>query len=169
LGRKKSKFLTYPAGAFCPYIYEESKYDDWRDFVAEKLSNKKIILHDPRFKSNQLCPGTFTLDDMEGVFKSQIIFHARFKGYEDDGASWEHGAGFMYNLLINKGLLKGEEKLIIYADETNVPFPLHFSSANVTFNNLKTSIDFINSLDSLDKKSWIKIYNRLLDQERARK
>lgn len=154
------KFRTYLAGAFCPY----KDYRDWRDLMHEKVHNKRILLHDPRDESNQLCPATFTIDDARGVLKSDIILHARFKGYEDEGASWEHGIAFGYNL----GNPDKKQKLIIYADETDTPFPLHFGSANVTFNRLETAVDFLNSLDSLEKFEWFQSYNALLDRARSK-
>ena len=105
------KIRTYLAGAFCPY----NKFRDWRDFVSKKLSNQNIELIDPRYSSNQLCPAAFTMDDMlKGVIGSKIIFHYRTAGYEDEGGSWEHGGAFVYNILHQKGLIKGWKKLIIY-------------------------------------------------------
>jgi len=171
------KFKTYLAGAFCPYKFEKKEYPDWRDFVIEKLNNKRIQLYDPRFKSDQLCPATFTIDDAKGVLNSNILLHFRTRGYEDEGASWEHGIAFGVNLynqklkklpnfLIDKSLIF-PSKLVIYADETNVPFPLHFASANLTFNSLETSVKFLNSLKSLRKRDFMPFYMKLMDKERA--
>ena len=158
------KFKTYLAGAFCPY----DKYKDWRDFVSKKLDNPKIELIDPRYSSNQLCPATFTIDDMQkGVLISDILFHYRTRGHEDEGGSWEPGGAFAYNLLQQRGLIRAEKKLIIYADDTAVPFPLHFASANVTFNSLETAVEFLNSLDSFDKSGFMQNWMSLLNKERA--
>ena len=163
--RKMRGIKTYLAGAFCPFVNGEWEYLDWRDFVEEKLNNSLIKLHDPRYKSNQLCPASFTMDDAQGVLDSDVLLHFRTKGYEDEGASWEQGIAFASNLYKQRGFnIKG--KLIIYADDTFVPFPLHFGSANVVFNKLETSIEFLNNLKSLEKKDWIGIYMNLLDKER---
>lgn len=162
-----SRFKTYLAGAFCSYKSKGKKYADWRDFVIEKLNNNHIQLYDPRFKSNQLCPATFTIDDAEGVINSDILLHFRTRGYEDEGASWEHGIAFACNLFYQKGIIKSKKKLIIYADDTNVSFPLHFASANLTFNSLETSVEFLNSLKSLEKQDFMPFYMKLMNRERA--
>ena len=160
-----NKFLTYLAGAFAPY----KDFPDWRDSLHANVTNKKITFYDPRMASRQLCPASFTLDDANGVLDSDIIFHYRIRGYEDDGASLEQGIAFACNLLLqrNPEIESVKPKLIIYADETFVPFPLHFGSANVTFNSLETAVEFLDSLKSLDKKFFMKNYLRLLDRERA--
>lgn len=159
---KEKKFATYLAGAFCPF----KAMEDWRDYVILNTKNKKIKFYDPRIESIQLCPATFTMDDAEGVLNSDILLHFRRRGYEDDGASWEQGIAFACNLL-NARELDVKPKLIIYADETSVPFPLHFGSANVTFNNLETAVRFLNSIKSLEKKDFIDDYLKLLDIERV--
>lgn len=160
------RFKTYLAGAFCPYECKDKKYSDWRDFVSENLNNNHIQLYDPRFESNQLCPATFTMDDAKGVMDSDILLHFRTRGYEDEGASWEHGIAFANNLLYQKKIIKSKEKLIIYADDTNVPFPLHFASANLTFSSLETSVEFLNSLKGLKKKDFMPFYMELMNKER---
>lgn len=159
------KFKTYLAGAFAQY----KKYPDWRDYVLREIKNKRIEFYDPRTASRQLCPASFTMDDANGVLDSDIIFHYKMRGCEDDGASWEHGIGFACNLLLqrNPNIKIIKPKLIIYADETAVPFPLHFGSANVTFSDLEISVEFLNSLKSLGKMDFMKDYLRLLDFERA--
>lgn len=159
---KNKRFLTYLAGAFAPY----KDFKDWRDFVISQTKNKKIAFYDPRIKSRQLCPATFTMDDAEGVLDSDILLHYRMRGYEDEGASWEHGIAFACNLLKERNL-NVKSKLIVYADDTKVPFPLHFGSANLTFNSIETSVEFLNSLNSLEKKDFMKNYLKLLDKERA--
>lgn len=161
---KMGKFKTYLAGAFCPY----NKFKDWRDFVSKRLDNPKIELVDPRYSSNQSCPATFTMDDMvKGVLGSPIIFHYKTRGYEDDGASWEHGGAFAYNIFQQQGLIKGKSKLIIYVDDTAVPFPLHSASASLTFSDLEVGIEFLNGLDSIKKEDYMKHWMDLLDRERA--
>lgn len=160
-----NKFLTYLAGAFAPC----RGFPDWRDYLHTNVDNRRIRFYDPRMASRQLCPASFTLDDANGVLDSDIIFHYRMRGYEDDGASWEHGIAFACNLLLQKNpeIETIKPKLIIYADETAVPFPLHFGSANVTFNGLETAVEFLDSLKSLAKKDFMKDYLRLLDRERV--
>ncbi len=156
------KFQTYLAGAFCRYKNHGKRFDDWRDFVTEKVNNKKIRFYDPRANSRQICPAVFTIDDAKGVLNSDILLHYRTPGFEDEGASWEQGIAFACNLL--KG--KHKKKLIIYADETKVPFPLHFASANVNFSSLETAVEFLNCINSVEKKDFMKIWMRLLDKER---
>jgi hypothetical protein len=104
---------------------------------------------------------------MSGVLKNPVLFHYSRGGYEDEGASWEHGGAFAYNMLINKGVLKGKEKLIINVDERRAPFPLHFASANVTFTSLEIAVEFLNELNSTKKSDWFKIYNNLLNKVRG--
>ena len=205
--KKMNRFKTYLAGAFAPY----KKYSDWREYVLKEIKNTKIEFYDSRTASGQLCPATFTIDDANGVIDSNIIFHYRMRGCEDDGTSWEHGIGFACNLLLQRnpnikikktmcdkhlflGCMKKllwfflhrklhktiflcseiktisdiiKPKLIIYANETAVPFPLHFGSANITFNDLETAVEFLDSLKSLNKMDFMKDYLRLLDRERA--
>jgi hypothetical protein len=163
--KMRGKFKTYLAGAFAPI----KDYQDWRDYVILKVNNKKILLHDPRVLSNQLCPASFTMDDSRGVLDCDILFHYRMRGYEDEGASWEHGIAFACNLLAQetKKVKAIKSKLIIYSDETSVPFPLHFGSADVTFNKLETAVEFLDSLKSLDKQDFMRDYLKLLDKERC--
>lgn len=156
-----TKFKVYTAGAFCPYKHKGKEYIDWRDFVKTSTNNPRVKFYDPRTDSRQSCPAMFTIDDANGVINSDILLHYRRRGYEDGGASWEHGIAFACNLL------GAGEKLILYVDETNVPFPLHFASASLTFNSLETCVEFLNGLTSLEKKDFQKIWMKLLDRERA--
>lgn len=174
-------YLTYLAGAFCPYFNKGKEYEDWRDFVIEKVNNKKIKFYDPRAESRQLCPAMFTTDDAKGVLNSHILLHYRTKGYEDEGASWEQGIAFgvnLYNCKLRKickipelaksldKLLIFPDKLIINVDDTKAPWPLNFSSANVNFSNLETAVSFLNEIKSLDKENWIKIYMEIINKDR---
>lgn len=160
--------VTYLAGAFCPYKTKEKEYNDWRDFVLEKTNNQIINFYDPRKDSNQLCPATFTMDDAKAVLESDVILHYRTKGYEDEGASWEHGIAFAVNYLIHDGYNLGviyPGKSIIYVDDTNAPWPLNSASASVNFSNLETAVDFLNKMNT-EKEEWIKTYYQIVDKDR---
>lgn len=109
----------------------------------------------------------FTLDDSQGVLDSDIFFYYRQRGYEDEGGSWKHGIAFACNLLKEQNL-DVKRKILIYIDETAVPFPLHFGSVSLTFNDLEIAASFLNSINSLDKRDYIKSWMSLLDKERAR-
>jgi len=159
------KFKTYLAGAFCPYKSPYKSFEDWRDFVISNTKNPKIAFYDPRIDSNQLCPATFTMDDAKGVMGSDILFHYRTRGYEDDGGSWEHGIALAYNSLHSEGI-DVKKKLIISVDDTRVPFPLHFASSTVPFSNLEVAVEFLDSLKSLEKKDFMRDWMKLLDRER---
>lgn len=160
------KLKTYLAGAFCPYL----TYTDWRDFVKEKSENKIIEFYDPGIDSRQLCPATFTLDDAQGVLDSDILFHYRTKGYEDEGASWEHGIAFAINSLIQQKIkIPYKEKLILYVDDTSAPFPLHSTSASLTLSNLETAIYFLNNIKSIKTEDWLLVYLDIINKDRAGK
>lgn len=183
-------YLTYLAGAFCPYVHKGRKYEDWRDFVIENVHNKKIKFYDPRKDSNQLCPATFTMDDAKkGVSHSNILLHYRTRGYEDEGAAWEHGIAFCVNLY-NQELIETikkicvelpelekyvddlkvfPDKLIVYVDDTRAIWPLNFSSANVNFSDLETAVSFLNRIKSSEKLDWIKIYMEIINRDRMTK
>lgn len=162
----KKRVKTYLAGAFCPPNDFEG-YADWRDFVIERVKNPLIEFYDPRIKSRQLCPATFTLDDAMGVLNSDILFHYRRRGFEDEGASWEHGIAFACNLLNMLGKVREVKgSLIVYVDSTRAVWPLNFASANVNFSNLETAVDFLNLLKSTGKKDWISVYMKLIDRDR---
>ena len=159
-------YLTYLAGAFCPYQKGGKIYEDWRDFVIENTNNKKIKFYDPRVDSRQLCPATFTIDDAIGVLKSDVLLHYRTRGYEDEGASWEHGIAFATNLINQKVKTGFPNKLIVYVDDTRAVWTLNFSSANINFSALETAVNFLNNIDSLKKSDWVKIYMEIINKDR---
>lgn len=171
---------VYLAGAFCPYS-KSRRFKDWRDFVKQKTRNKRIEFYDPRYSSEQLCPATFTIDDAKGVLRANILFHYRTRGYEDEGASWEHGIAFAANLINQKIrdifpefphnpeqlIILPRDKLIIYVDDTSAPWPLNFASANVNFSNLEAAVEFLSKLKSLNKESWTPVYTGLINRDRS--
>lgn len=160
----------YLAGAFAPYEFAGKKFSDWRDFVAQEVREEGKEIFDPRFKSNQLCPSTFTYDDAMGVLNCDCLLHYRMRGYEDEGASWEQGIAFAVNLLGNQGVrTERPSKLIVYVDECNAPFPLNFASANVNFSNLSTAVKFLRDISSTKKEDWISVYMGIMNRNREGK
>lgn len=146
------RIKCYLAGAFVSFG-EYGEYDDWRDFIKEKLGDE-MEFYDPRTDTQQGSIATFVYQDLvNGVEGNDVVFYF-VTGSGEVGAAVECERAECKNKLV----------VLCIDREVNVVHPVLFGIARRVVIGIETGIAYLQNLAKYGLESEFEaIYQTMKD------